>query len=505
MDELHNEKILVIDDNSVNNQLVATFLLPCGYTIQVAEDGEDGICKAQAAPPDLILLDVMTPGMSGYEVYRVIRDNPVTADIPVLFIIADDSVDSHQDAFSSGGNDFIAKPICEMVLRTRVANLINLSKTRRELERLNRYHVVSEKLSRTGHWTFTQFANRSGVCRCSAQFRKIMALDEKDAENFSVADFRNLLNCDAVDRRSVAARWNEAQRMGGIFKELAACRINGEKKILRVWVEFIREENYFKVFGSVQDVTELMMMLYEEMSLESKLAVDERYSAMVESTMQLAHKLNQPLASIALNVNTITLFVRHGNFEQQELFEIARDVEDEVMRAKSVVERMRSVVSRRPLQLESFNLQDLVRRTLQLFKRESLAMSITFVQRGFDRLTDVYMDRDGLQQVLVALIKNACESLQEHPVPQPEVLLYSRLDDDQINIYIADNGAGISSAIADRLFTPFATTKPDKLGLGLVVCKSIVKRLGGSLENLPRRRKCGTTFRIVLPLEYKNV
>ncbi len=502
---MKTETILLIDDNSVNNQLVATYLLPCGYTIQIADNGTDGLHMAVEDPPDLILLDVMMPDMDGYEVCRKLRSTPETAKVPVLFITADASPENHKRAFNVGGNDFITKPIYESVLRARVENLINLFSYRRELETLNRHYTLSQQISLTGHWMCVQDLGRKPECSCSAQLVDILEINPAKVPDFAIGEFLSALTCEAVDRERIVKKWIMAQGKCDDFRELIACRINGKKKHLRVWVQFENGVNFVKAFGSVQDVTALMEMLYEEAKLETQVANSDRYNSMVESGTQLAHELNQPLASITLNVNATKMFLQSGDFDKNELCEIIQDVENEVMRAKEVVERMRNVANRKPLQLESFDLHELIRTTTRIFERDFTAANITLLHNEMEQPCIVKVDKGAIQQVLVNVIKNAYDSLCSSPVEDPSVILSTSESDDMVHIYVSDNGAGVRDSVESTLFSPFVTTKPDKLGLGLAISESIATRLGGTIELLPDDLDKGAGFCITIPKEFSVV
>ncbi len=496
---MKTETILLIDDNPINNQLVATYLLPCGYTIQIAENGADGLRMAVEDPPDLILLDVMMPDMDGYEVCRRLRRTPNTAQTPILFITADASPENHKRAFSVGGNDFITKPIYESVLRARVENLINLFNSRRELETLNRLFTLSQQISLTGHWMCIQNIGRKPECSCSDQLVQTLEIDSTKVADLAINEFLLALTSEAIDRERLVKRWISAQSNAEDFRELIACRINGKIKYLRVWVQFEKEVNLLKAFGSVQDVTGLMLMLYEESKLQNRVANSDRYNSMVESGTQLAHELNQPLTSITLNVNATKMFLRDGDFDKDELCEILQDVEAEVMRAKEVVERMRTVANRKPLQLESFDLHELIRTTTHIFERDFTTDNITFFHSALEQPCLVKADKGAIQQVLVNVIKNAYDSLSDSPVEDPRVVLSICESDEMMCIHVSDNGVGVNPSVATTLFSPFVTTKPDKLGLGLAICTSIATRLGGTIEHLPDDTGQGAIFRIMIP------
>jgi len=504
MNKKHTEKILVVDDNPVNNQLIATYLLPCGYTIQIAENGRDGLKLAMENKPDLILLDVMMPDLDGYEVCRLLRSNPETADIPVLFITADASPENHNRAFSMGGNDFITKPIYEMVLRARIDNLINLHNARKRVEELNQYHELSQKISSTGHWSYEQLPAGKSFFRCSQQLQRLLNLQPDEIDGLTPENFLSLFteNCD--ERERIGKSWSRAQCEGGDFRELINCRIHGEKKNIRLWAQFSMNHEIISAFGSVQDVTGLMGIIYEEARLANELAYADRYNSMVESGTQLAHELNQPLASITLNVNTTKLFLENDSFEKEELYEIMEDVESEVMRAKDVVDRMRNVANRKPLFVEKFDIHDLIQKTVSIFVRDFSANNITLVHNYIDQPCCISGDKAAVQQVMVNIIRNAYESLQMSSM-EDRMIVFSLLEtDSMVKFSVADNGPGIEEVVRDNIFSPFVTTKSDNLGLGLAICKSIVSRLGGKIEVLPPLDNVGACFCVSLPKEYRS-
>lgn len=104
------DRILVVDDIPDNSFLLQTILESEGYQVEVAENGRAALEKVVAAPPDLVLLDVMMPGMNGFEVTRCIRQNPSLPFIPILLVTGYDQF-SPADGFEVGADDFIRKPI----------------------------------------------------------------------------------------------------------------------------------------------------------------------------------------------------------------------------------------------------------------------------------------------------------------------------------------------------------------------------------------------------------
>jgi putative two-component system response regulator len=131
--------ILVVDD-TLDNLTLMSALLKDLYKVKVANSGEAALRIAESsAPPDLILLDIMMPGMDGYEVCRRLKAQASTRDIPVIFVTAKSDVDSEQQGFDLGAVDYITKPISPPILRARVRTHLLLKSSADFLRDQNAY------------------------------------------------------------------------------------------------------------------------------------------------------------------------------------------------------------------------------------------------------------------------------------------------------------------------------------------------------------------------------
>jgi adenylate cyclase len=129
--------ILIIDDTPENLRLLSSALIQQGYEVRNAINGPLALSRAQAIKPDLILLDVMMPGMDGYEVCRRLKENPQTRDIPIIFISALDAVIDKVTAFSVGGVDYIMKPFQIEEVLARIEHQLRIWTLQRRLEEQN--------------------------------------------------------------------------------------------------------------------------------------------------------------------------------------------------------------------------------------------------------------------------------------------------------------------------------------------------------------------------------
>jgi DNA-binding response OmpR family regulator len=132
-------KILIADDNPQGVELLEAYLADSGFDIQTAVDGEDTLRKIKQLQPDLVLLDIMMPKLSGFEVCKRLRAAPETRDTAVLMITALDQPSDVERAVEAGTDDFLTKPINKSELLLRVRSLLKSRQNKRELDRALAY------------------------------------------------------------------------------------------------------------------------------------------------------------------------------------------------------------------------------------------------------------------------------------------------------------------------------------------------------------------------------
>src|ERR671933_2867273 len=129
--------ILIVDDTPANLEVLLDFLEDSGFKVWVAEDGESAIEGAEYAPPELILLDVLMPGIDGFETCRRLKANPSTKDIPVIFMTAlTDTVDKVR-GFQVGAVDYVTKPIQPEEVLARITNHLTIQNLQNQLQQQN--------------------------------------------------------------------------------------------------------------------------------------------------------------------------------------------------------------------------------------------------------------------------------------------------------------------------------------------------------------------------------
>ena len=138
-------KVLVVDDNEQNLELLVAYLEEVDCQVQSAPGGQEALDMIRADAPDLVLLDVMMPKMSGFEVCRRLKGDPSTADIPVIMVTALTEMGDIERAIDSGTDDFLSKPVNKWELVTRVKTMLKLKNLTDKLERTLAYLSEIEK------------------------------------------------------------------------------------------------------------------------------------------------------------------------------------------------------------------------------------------------------------------------------------------------------------------------------------------------------------------------
>lgn len=138
-------RILIADDNQQNRELLDAYLSEDGHEIEMAVDGEDTLAKIRQSQPDLLLLDIMMPRLSGYEVCQQLRQDEELKEIPVLMVTALRETGDIEKAVEAGADDFLTKPVNRLELKTRVRSLLRVRHLANERDRLLAYLEEVEK------------------------------------------------------------------------------------------------------------------------------------------------------------------------------------------------------------------------------------------------------------------------------------------------------------------------------------------------------------------------
>jgi len=246
----------------------------------------------------------------------------------------------------------------------------------------------------------------------------------------------------------------------------------------------------------------------EELSRASqeRLQASARLATVGEMASLLSHELTQPLAAIAsYATGSLNLIGPEARGEQAEVAMAVKRIAEQADRAGQVIRSVHDFVRRRDRTRESVTPQALVDAVLPLVRLQARKLGVRVELAFEDHLPAVVCDRTLVEQVLLNLARNGMQAMDMPDLservlrlrvvrasgsPGPDARRW-------LEFSVADLGCGISDDVASRLFTPFFTTRPDGMGLGLSLCRTVVEQHGGVLMHEPQRPR-GTIFRFTL-------
>jgi len=253
------------------------------------------------------------------------------------------------------------------------------------------------------------------------------------------------------------------------------------------------------IAGTVMDVTERMRAEEALAKTRSELARVTRIATMGELTALIAHEVRQPLASIVSNGSAALRWLLHEPAEMDEATLAIERVVDEGSRAGDVIQRLRELATRGQPRIERFQVNEAVEEAISLVKSELANEQISLVRKLAPALPTVLGDRVQVAQVILNLVLNAIEAMAEVAGATRQIVIASQLHETaMVLVSVADLGRGFDPQLLGSIFDPFATTKPEGMGLGLSMSRTIVEQHGGRLwasENEPH----GATLSFTLP------
>ena len=230
---------------------------------------------------------------------------------------------------------------------------------------------------------------------------------------------------------------------------------------------------------------------------QMELAHVTRVATLGEMTTSIAHEINQPLGALVNNAGACSGWLDAGNLEEAR--NSVELVLDDAQRVTEIITRVRSLVKKAPPQKDWLDINQMIREIIGLARNEMQRNGVALETQLSDDVPLVFADRIQLQQVMLNLMMNAIEAMSQVTGPR-ELLISSGADDAKgVVVVVRDSGAGLNTKSLARLFEPFYSTKPQGMGMGLAICRSIMQAHGGRLWAATNRDRCGASFHFSLP------
>ncbi|HTG94552.1 MAG TPA: PAS domain S-box protein [Pyrinomonadaceae bacterium] len=255
----------------------------------------------------------------------------------------------------------------------------------------------------------------------------------------------------------------------------------------------------YALFGISAEITDRKKAESDLRQMQAALAHLNRVMTVGELTTSIAHEINQPLAAIVMNGNAALRWLALDPPNIAKARDSAELIIRDGDRAGHVIAHIRSLLKKAPPSKTLLDVNEFVLEVVDLTQSEIVRNSVRFSVDLAGNLPTVPGDRIQLQQVMLNLIANAIEAMSVIQDRQRSLIIATDILNNAVRVAVTDNGPGIDTQTAQHLFNAFASTKPEGMGMGLAISRSIIEAHGGRLWTEPNDES-GATFRFTLPI-----
>jgi two-component system cell cycle sensor histidine kinase/response regulator CckA len=506
-------RILIVDDERQNRQLLEVMLAPEGFSVQTAATGAEALALVAQQPPDLILLDVMMPGMDGFEVAGKLKGNLDTSNIPIIMVTALDDRDSKMLGLNVGAEDFLSKPVDRAELRVRVRNLLRLKLYGDYFDQYSRMLQV-EVDSRTADladslrlYQSTFDASPVGIVHVSLDGRwlrinqRLLSLLGYSREELQGTGAQELLQTDEVD--------GEAES----FRQMAAgtldrCLVD-EKRYRRRDGSYVWARVNTSVHRTVDGQAERFISVIEDITERRTLEAQVRQAGKMDAIGRLASGIAHDFTNLMSAVLAYTEILTDDATVADEHAKLIREIGKAAQSATDLTGQLLAFSRQQVLHATPLDLNQLITDMAGMLGRV-IGGDINVTLELAPDLSPALADRGQLEQVVMNLVVNARDAM---PLGGSVTIRTCDVDLENtaspgapampgqyVMLAVTDTGIGMSQETQRRMFEPFFSTKePGKgTGLGLSTTYGIVKQSKGYIW-AHSEMGSGTTFKVYLP------
>jgi PAS domain S-box-containing protein len=516
--------ILVVDDQPQNIELLKVYLVPQGYEIVAATTGEEALRKISDNQIDLILLDVVMPGMDGFEVIRRIRQDNTHRLLPIILVTVLREPEARVKGIEAGCDDFISKPVDKMELVARVKSLLRV-KAYNDLTSNYRKELESEVNRRTEElkhaFIFQQclidalsvpvfYKDLEGrYLGCNSSFENFFGQKRelfvgKSFSEYSLKEFSDISaekDRALLQNRGIQIYESSITDSGGVVHNVILHKATFDNL----------DGSVGGLIGAILDITDLKRAEKLQKNLESQLHHAQKMESIGRLAGGVAHDYNNAL-SVIIGFTQLVM-------EKMVPTDPLRSDLDEVLKAArhatDITRQLLAFARKQTITPKVLDLNENVGSMLKMLRR-LIGEDITLAWLPGAGVWSVKIDSSQIDQILANLCVNARDAIVGVGKITIETKMvtfdtaycadhHGFIPGEFVMLAVSDNGCGIDQEILDNIFEPFFTTKsPDKgTGLGLSTVYGIVKQNNGFVD-IYSKPDTGTTIKIYLPRHEDN-
>ena len=500
--------ILIVDDQPQNIELLEAHLVPLGYGIFKASSGEEALGKLSSGQIDLILLDVMMPDISGFEVCRRIRQNNAYRLLPIVMVTSLRETEDRIKGIEAGCDDFISKPFEKIELLARVRSLLKvkayndlLDNARRELEAAKISEDAAlefaESIINTVREPLIVLNQKLRVVSASRSFYDVFQVKPEETvgqliydlgnKQWNIPKLRELLET-ILPQKTTFDNYEVEQDFGVIGKRIM---LLNARQINRV------PGNERVILLAIEDITERKR--YEAELSQAKETAEAANRAKSIFLANMSHEIRTPMTSI-LGFSQLMEYDTESTAKQKRHIEaIKRGGEQLLALINDILEMAKAEAGRTILNLAVFNLYEMIDDVEKMLRPRAEEKGLRLdMERGAELPRFVFGDEGKLRRVLLNLIGNAIKFTQKGAVT---LRLNAWPGDNQelcLTAKVEDTGLGIAPDELLLLFHPFEQAQVGRdggsgTGLGLAISREHVRLMGGDITVKSQQGK-GSVF-----------
>lgn len=371
--------ILIVDDEPAGRDTMESLLMTHGYRLEFASNGKDALEKAAQVTPDLILLDIMMPGMDGYDVCRQIRTSPLLSEIPVIMVTALDDRESRIQGIEAGADDFVSKPFDRNELRARIRTITRLNRYRRlhnERERFERLIQLSPDGILIG-------SIEGSICLVNPSMARMLDADHEDTVIGRDLDIFLPHEQVAYASAKLFHAGETEEDISPLTFETRLRSLDGKERPVEVLGGSIVWDDKPAIQFICRDITERKKAEHEHVRLLEKLAERERrlqylveklIASQEEERRRVAYEIHDGLAQIA--TGTLHHLQSFAGLYRPNEAHIGMKLDQALAGAQQVVKEARRVIAgMRPTVLDDFGLASALRMQVETLRSDGWDVS----------------------------------------------------------------------------------------------------------------------------------